>query len=30
MAARNDGYVTDPRDPDERMQFGKLRKVFIS
>ncbi|KAM5531222.1 hypothetical protein V8D89_014812 [Ganoderma adspersum] len=30
MAARNDGYVTDPRDPEERLQFGKLRKVFIS
>ncbi|PIL23547.1 transporter [Ganoderma sinense ZZ0214-1] len=30
MAARNDGYVTDPRDPEERQEFGKLRKVFIS
>ncbi|KAI0716452.1 CTLH/CRA C-terminal to lish motif domain-containing protein [Earliella scabrosa] len=30
MAARNDGYVTDPRNPDERCRFTELRKVFIS
>ncbi|KAI0739068.1 CTLH/CRA C-terminal to lish motif domain-containing protein [Daedaleopsis nitida] len=30
MAARNDGYVTDPRDPEERCRFTDLRKVFIS
>ncbi|KAH9941578.1 CTLH/CRA C-terminal to lish motif domain-containing protein [Epithele typhae] len=30
MAARNDGYVVDPRDPGERQKFSELRKVFIS
>ncbi|KAI0760120.1 CTLH/CRA C-terminal to lish motif domain-containing protein [Fomes fomentarius] len=30
MAARNDGWVTDPRDPDTRCRFTDLRKVFIS
>ncbi|EJF57375.1 hypothetical protein DICSQDRAFT_140404 [Dichomitus squalens LYAD-421 SS1] len=30
MAARNDGFVTDPRDAEEHCSFSKLRKVFIS
>ena len=30
MAARNDGYVSDPREPEGRYLFSKLRKVFIS
>ncbi|RPD56002.1 hypothetical protein L226DRAFT_534366 [Lentinus tigrinus ALCF2SS1-7] len=30
MAARNDGWVTDPRNPEQRCRFTDLRKVFIS
>ncbi|KAI0332824.1 hypothetical protein GY45DRAFT_1320396 [Cubamyces sp. BRFM 1775] len=30
MAAKNDGWVFDPRKPVERCRYNELRKVFIS
>ncbi|KAI0656955.1 CTLH/CRA C-terminal to lish motif domain-containing protein [Cubamyces menziesii] len=30
MAAKNDGWVFDPRNPVERCRYKELRKVFIS
>ncbi|KAI0350872.1 hypothetical protein OH77DRAFT_1430492 [Trametes cingulata] len=30
MAARNDGYIFDPRNPADRYEYNQLRKVFIS